>query len=165
MVKAQEQPRADALQEEGLPWHKPEVVRLTVSLDTKVECGSGADGGAQTNECPSDVRLKRDIHGIEGALDGVLALEGVNFAYDVGKHPDRGLPSGPRIGFIAQDLEKIYPELVTTRDDGFKMVNYAQLVPVLVEAIKEQQKSVVALEAQVSELQRKLATSEGKQPA
>ncbi len=42
-----------------------------------------------------------------------------------------------RIGFVAQDLEQTFPELVTTRDDGYKAVYYAQMTPVLVEAIRE----------------------------
>jgi hypothetical protein len=143
-----------------LPWHKPEVTLLTVTVDTRVNEGSNIDHEGGDDLSPSDVRLKRDIQDITGALDAVLGLKGVTFSYDVDKHPSLGLNSGPRIGFIAQDLEKVYPELVTTRNDGFKMVNYAQLVPVLVEAIKEQQKTIASLEAKVHDFEAKLSPNQ-----
>jgi hypothetical protein len=135
-----------------LPWSRPKVQRLTIHLETQGIAGSDIDGeGGELFE--SDVRLKRDIAGIKDALNGVLALDGVRFSYDASKYPEMGLSKDPQLGFIAQDLEQVYPELVTTRDNGFKAVKYAQLVPVLVEAIKEQQSLIADLQEQVNELQ------------
>ena len=146
----------EAAPEALLPWHKPAVQALTVNLDTGLEGGSFPDGEFTDNgisEPSSDVRLKTGIAKIKDALNGVLALRGVTYAYDTAKYPEMRLSDGPQIGFIAQELEQVYPELVKTKENGFKAVNYAQLVPVLVEAIKEQQLLIEELKRQVGELQ------------
>lgn len=88
----------------------------------------------------SDRRLKKNIKPLENSLDRVLRTQGVYF--------DRvDNDSVNQIGFIAQDLEKEFPELVVTEDteEGLKSVNYVAMVAVLVEAIKE-------LKAEVDEL-------------
>jgi isopentenyl diphosphate isomerase/L-lactate dehydrogenase-like FMN-dependent dehydrogenase len=136
-----------------LPWHKPWIERLAVSLDTAGAPGSG-DDFEDGSEFLSDVRVKKDISGIKDALSGILALKGVTYRYDTSKYPEMGLSSGPQVGFIAQELEQVYPELVTTKASGFKAVNYAQLAPVLAEAIKEQQSMIADLQEQVNALQR-----------
>ena len=64
---------------------------------------------------------------------------------------------GNRIGFIAQEVEKVVPELVFTNpEDGYKGVNYDEMTAVLVEAIKEQQKVIEQLKAEVEELKSKV---------
>lgn len=139
-----------------LPWHKPEIQYLTVSLDTAFGGTSSADGDGLGRGVIiiSDVRVKQDIERIGDALAGVLALNGVTYRYNTAKYPELGLSDQPQIGFLAQELEQVYPEVVVTRKDGFKAVNYALLVPVLVEAIKQQQAMIADLQAQVKELQR-----------
>ena len=138
-----------------LLWHRPEIRKLTISLDTEAGGGSAGDGVEQDpgEDFPSDLRLKRDIRAVQDALSSLLALKGVTYRYDTDRYPEMGLNSGPQIGFIAQELEQVYPEVVTTRDNGFKAVNYAQLVPVLVEAVKEQQSMIADLREQVNALQ------------
>jgi len=90
----------------------------------------------------SDIRLKDDIKPIENALSDVCKLEGVSFNWK-----DTGTKA---TGFIAQQVEPILPDLVSTsEDDGIKSVNYIGLIGHLVEAIKEQQ-------AQINELKQKL---------
>ena len=72
------------------------------------------------------------------------------------------------MGLLAQELEKVYPELVTTNAEGFKAVNYAQLTPVLIEALKAQQQQLDALRAelaQVREQQRQQAAAAAAAPA
>jgi hypothetical protein len=101
--------------------------------------GSAVFKGAVTAQSfsPSDERLKQGIRPLSGALVAVQALRGVRYTYrqDVAGH--LGLPTGEQVGVIAQEVEKRYPELVSTGQDGYKAVNYAQLTPVLLEAIKE----------------------------
>ena len=135
-----------------LPWHKPKIQRLVVKLDTGNGPGSGPDLETNGLNFFSDLRLKQDISGISNALAGVLALNGVTYRYNTSRYPELGLSDQPQIGFLAQDLEQVYPELVVTRKDGFKAVNYAQLVPVMVEAIKQQQAMIEDLRAEVAEL-------------
>lgn len=90
----------------------------------------------------SDVRVKTDIKPITGALDIVNKLEGKRF----------NKFNKPGIGFIAQELEQYMPELVHTANDevGTKSVNYANMVALLVEAIKEQQITINKLESKLN---------------
>lgn len=87
----------------------------------------------------SDRRLKENIQTIPNALEKVKALEGVSFEWIDDETDDKNL------GFIAQDIEKILPEVVSTNKDGFKAVEYGNIIAVLVEAIKEQQKEIEEL--------------------
>lgn len=99
----------------------------------------------------SDARLKTDIRPLGGALAGVQALQGHRYRF----RPGQG-PQGEQLGFVAQELEQVYPELVTTGPDGLKAVNYAQLTPVLVEALKEQQRQLEQLRAELAAAQAQL---------
>jgi hypothetical protein len=93
----------------------------------------------------SDARFKRNIATCDNALDTILRLRGVTFDWDREGFPSRNFPEGRRIGFLAQELELALPELVSTGSDGYKSVSYAGVVPVLVEAMKAQQKQIDAL--------------------
>ncbi|MBS3999186.1 MAG: tail fiber domain-containing protein [Desulfobulbaceae bacterium] len=82
----------------------------------------------------SDIRFKENILTLENSLERVKQLRGVSFTWK--SNPEYGT----RIGFIAQEFEKVVPELVFTNpDDGFMGINYAEMTAVLVEAMKEQQ--------------------------
>jgi|GEM_PF-2752603 len=107
-----------------------------------------------TSFSPSDQRLKQNIRPLGQSLPSVLALRSVRYTYrqDLG----RSLPQGEQVGLLAQEVERLYPELVTTGADGYKAVNYAQLTPVLLEALKELAAKNAALEQQVSSQQRAL---------
>ncbi|OFX17875.1 MAG: hypothetical protein A2033_18285 [Bacteroidetes bacterium GWA2_31_9] len=85
----------------------------------------------------SDKRLKTNIKPLQNSLSNVMQLQGVNYYWNQEKFPERSFSDKLQIGVIAQDIEKIYPELVSTDDKGYKSVNYTQLTPVLIEAIKE----------------------------
>lgn len=61
-----------------------------------------------------------------------------------------------QIGFAAQDIEKIYPEIVQTDPNGYKSVDYGRLTPVLVEAMKEQQFEIDSLSKQNEKLEDKI---------
>jgi hypothetical protein len=102
----------------------------------------------------SDGRLKTNITQISDPLKGILSLNGVNFFWNTSKYPELGLNNDPQIGFIAQEVEQVYPQLVNTSENGFKMVDYVKLVPVLVEAIKQQQLMIVDLRRQIIDLQQ-----------
>lgn len=87
----------------------------------------------------SDVRLKKNIQPISGGLSKVLAMEGVTYDWRKEEFPERGLTGELQYGLIAQELEKVIPELVDTDEEGWKSIEYSHIVPVLIEAIKEQQ--------------------------
>ena len=62
--------------------------------------------------------------------------------------PEKQFTAARQVGFIAQEIEQLYPEMVATDPDGYKSVDYSRLTPVLVEAIEEQQTQIEALSAQ-----------------
>jgi hypothetical protein len=91
----------------------------------------------------SDIRLKENFESIPDALDLVKQLN--SFYYTWKK--DAGTVKPRKIGFIAQEVEKVIPELVKTDSEGMKSVDYVSVVPFLVEAIKHQQKQIDELKA------------------
>jgi hypothetical protein len=95
----------------------------------------------------SDIRLKQNIKVIDNPLDKLSRLSGVEFDWI----PKEGIHEneGHDIGLIAQEVEKVIPEIVTVRNNGYMAVKYEKLVVVLIEAIKEQQN-------QISELKNRL---------
>ncbi len=90
----------------------------------------------------SDAALKTNIHTLSGSLDKVLKLRGVGFDWKQDKFGE-----GPQVGLVAQEVRKVTPELVSKNQDGYLGVHYANLVPLLIEAIKEQQREIDELKA------------------
>jgi hypothetical protein len=102
---------------------------------------------------PSDLRFKEDFIQIENALENVLKLSAKYYYYkNSSEFKDRGFPSSKQIGFIAQDLMKIYPEIVIEGKDGYLTVDYSKLTPILVEAIKEQNSEIKSLKKELKEI-------------
>ncbi|MBX3043344.1 MAG: tail fiber domain-containing protein [Candidatus Kapabacteria bacterium] len=103
--------------------------------------GSGAYSGVvnRTSDgtlttATSDLRFKENIATLDNSLERVKQLRGVSFTWT--SNPEYGT----RIGFIAQEFEKVIPELAFTNPtDGYMGINYAEMTAVLVEAMKEQQ--------------------------
>ncbi len=95
---------------------------------------------------PSDVRLKENIKPIESALDKVSKLQGVTFDW---KKSDSILDIKEDIGFIAQDVQKVIPELVRENKDGMLSMRHQGIAPILLEAIKE-------LKAEIEELKKQI---------
>lgn len=98
----------------------------------------------------SDERLKKYVKNIPNALDKVSQINGVNFQWrKTDEEMKQNIHSfeGKDVGVIAQEVEKILPEVVITRDNGYKAVKYEKIIPLLVEAIKE-------LQAEVQELKK-----------
>jgi hypothetical protein len=113
--------------------------------------------GDVTTFYTSDKNLKKNVERIPDALEKVRWLNGVSFEWDqekignlsfVGPKPDKD------IGLIAQDVEKVFPEAVMLRVDGYKAVDYSRLVPVLIEAIKELSYRLNIVEAELEDKYR-----------
>jgi hypothetical protein len=101
----------------------------------------------------SDRRAKENISSITGALDTVLAMRGVYFNYIKDETKNK------RVGFIAQELEQVLPEAVRYAEDIDEYsVEYAQIVSVLAEAIKEQDAKMKLQEDKIALLQAQLQT-------
>ena len=84
-----------------------------------------------------------------------MQLNGVNYYWKTAEFPNMNFNDKPQTGFIAQDLEKIFPEMVFTDDRGYKSVDYSRLTPVLVETIKAQQKQIDDLMKRLEKLENK----------
>jgi hypothetical protein len=80
----------------------------------------------------------------------------VNFNWNTSAFPQRRFSDHRALGFIAQEVEKVLPEVVQTENttEGFKSVQYDKVVALLVEAIKEQQKQINQLKKEVKKLRR-----------
>jgi len=105
-------------------------------------------GGDVVAYASSDERLKDNIELISNPIEKVQSLKGVTWNWN--DNADELQQSLPNVGVIAQDVEKVLPQLVTDRDNGFKGVDYAKLTGLLIEAVKDQQK-------QIDELKNKLS--------
>ena len=90
----------------------------------------------------SDIKLKENIHQIKDPLNKVMQINGVGFRWKDTKENS--------FGVIAQDIEEVLPELVK-ENDHHKSVNYNGLIGVLIEAVKEQQRQILELKAQLND--------------
>ncbi|NOU17138.1 MAG: T9SS type A sorting domain-containing protein [Bacteroidales bacterium] len=109
------------------------VDKFYVSASGFLWCSQGGYFG-------SDLKLKQNINKINSPLSLVMKLNGIQFDYK----EDKGVKKekGQRLGFIAQDIEKILPGIVKTMPDSTKGIAYTDLTALLVEAIKEQQNQI-----------------------
>jgi len=99
---------------------------------------------------PSDAKFKTNVMPISNALDIVLRLSGVTFNWNE-EYKDKGYPTGRDYGVIAQEVETVMPEAVREGQDGEKAVAYTKIIPVLIQAIKEQQREIEVLKAKVGQ--------------
>jgi hypothetical protein len=95
--------------------------------------------GVGNYENLSDQRYKENIQPLEGALDKIVQVRGVSFYWKAAAFPDLQFEERRQLGFVAQELAAVLPEAVSQDGDGIFSVAYSKVIPVLVEAIKEQQ--------------------------
>jgi hypothetical protein len=105
----------------------------------------------------SDLRYKTNVRSITSPLEKVKSLHGVYFNWDQKSFPDKNFSDKTELGFIAQEVEKVLPEVVSKdkTPEEYRSVKYDKVVALLVEAIKEQQKQIDSLKSQVKKLKRK----------
>ena len=96
----------------------------------------------------SDSTVKENIQSLHGALSGIQKIRAVTYNWKDRK--SKGDTN--HIGFLAQEVEQAFPQLVNTDENGEKTISYTHMVPVLLEAIKEQQVEIDALTAKQSEM-------------
>jgi len=94
-------------------------------------------GGDITAFYSSDERLKNNVRAINSPLEKLEQISGVHFEWS-----EKSGKTGSDYGVLAQEVEKIMPELVTTRDNGYKAVRYEKLISLLIEAVKELNKKI-----------------------
>jgi len=104
----------------------------TVALDVVGDiCYTGA-----INSC-SDKRYKKDLEPLTSVVEKLKQVNGVYYYWKTKEFPENKFAETKQIGVIAQELETVYPELVSTNSEGYKSVDYARFSAVLLEAIKE----------------------------
>ena len=113
----------------------------------------------------SDARLKKNVRDIGNALKTINDLRPRSYQFRTEDYRDMKLASGVKMGFLAQELEKILPELVSigsqvTNSDGdtfnSKSVNYIELIPLLTKAIQEQQEIIQSQQVQINKIMTSL---------
>ena len=100
------------------------------------------------------MRFKQNIRPIASPLAKLLQLKGVQYEMKPETYTKNNFDKRPQIGLLAQDVEKVIPEVVDEKD-GYKGVDYAKLVPLLIEAIKEQNQKISQLQQEIDELKRR----------
>lgn len=150
----------------GLRWHNEPVLYLKNMgnvTGTPVRVGVGTnnpqyelDVAGQVNAtnvtATSDGRYKRDVERLSGSLDAVMRLRGVRYRWDRESYPDRRFPEGEQLGLVAQEVMEVLPSVVSRAEDGSYSLSYQSLIPVLLEAVKEQQARIERLTAEVEAL-------------
>lgn len=121
----------------------------TTSPAYRLQVGSSGDGStARANAWNtfSDRTLKKDLSIIDQPLNKVNQISGYYYYWKEGEDESR------QVGIVAQEVEEILPEIVSTDPEGIKSVDYAKLTPLLIEAIKAQQKEIDELRKMVEEM-------------
>ncbi|WP_296687199.1 tail fiber domain-containing protein [Flavobacterium sp.] len=127
------------------------------SLTPSVRLQVNGDIIANSIAGSSDLRYKTNIRPVENALNTVKSLRGVYFNWNQKEFPTKDFSDKTELGFIAQEVEKVLPEVVTKDNtpEQYRSVKYDKVVALLVEAIKEQQKQIDSLTKKVRRLSKK----------
>lgn len=118
----------------------------------------------------SDERTKENITNVDNCLAQLIGLSAKKYNYkkeDQGKtfvaEDNKYDPSQKQyFGFLAQDVEKVFPNVVSDDEKGNKFVSYTQLIPVIVEGIKEQHEVIEQQQAEIDQLKTRLTALEDK---
>jgi len=132
--------------------------KLEVCGDVRVIGTIVASGSITTSAitCPSDLRYKTKISPLKNPVQKLMQLHGVNYYWKANEFPNMNFSNNMQVGFIAQEVEKIFPEMVFTDNAGYKSIDYSRLTPVLVETIKEQQKQITDMNTRLHEIEKML---------
>jgi trimeric autotransporter adhesin len=115
-------------------------------------CLQRFDGAALAGTCSSDLRLKTNVQPFGRVLARVARLQPVHFTWRTAEFPEYHFGAATNSGLIAQDVEQVFPELVSTDERGYKMVNYSELPYLTLQAVKELHAQAQIKDAAVNEL-------------
>lgn len=104
----------------------------------------------------SDKRYKKDVQPIGNVTEKIKKINSYTYFYKQDEFNEKNFDRDQQIGLIAQELKEVFPQLVKEDNKGFMAVNYQGMVPVLLEAIKEQQKQIDEKVAVNSDIQKQL---------
>lgn len=110
----------------------------------------------------SDAALKKDVNRVKKPLNRIMKLNGVSYQFDNEKAPNKNLPNGKEIGFIAQEVEEVFPSLVTSPEEGWSSINYQAMIPVLTEGLKKQQEQIEQQSNEIDNLKARVRQLEAQ---
>lgn len=154
-------------------------VYATASLATTNYAGyfSGNVTVTGTFSNPSDILLKKNVLQLNGALSKISLLKPSVYEYDNDNYKFMNMPTGKQVGFIAQELEEVFPELVFNNvhpgsdpkieteqynEVSYKSINYIGLIPVLVKGMQEQQEIIDKQQTTIEQLIKRIEALEIK---
>lgn len=117
-----------------------------------------------------DTKIKKNIEPIDNPLQRLIQLEPKKYEYNVGDYKHLKLQQGSQYGFIAEDIQSIFPDLVKEksvnymfgknvyRNSTIKTIDETSLIPILVASIKEQQAEIEKLKMEVLQLKKQTAS-------
>lgn len=108
----------------------------------------------------SDKRFKSDVRELENVSEKISKLNSYTYKFKTEEFENRRFPTGEQIGFVAQELKEVFPQLVQEDKQGYLAVNYNGFIPVLLQAIKEQQKKIEEQQTQIDDLKNLYAHHE-----
>jgi hypothetical protein len=115
----------------------------------------GADGRPEAPPTPnssSDRRFKKNISTVSGALQKLSKLNPVNYDWRQDEFENKGFNDKKQWGFIAQEIEKVMPELVKEDKKGYLKLNYTGVIPLLTKAMQEQQTEMEKQQKEIDQL-------------
>lgn len=121
--------------------------------------GSGLTGISDSD--PSDQRLKTDIRPLEPVMDNLRQLQGVYYRWNNHERVNH-LSRDTQIGLIADDVEQVFPELVSVDISDFKKLSYSKLTAILLEGLKEQAAKIEQLEERLSRMENPSFETNGR---
>ncbi|MFA6924532.1 MAG: tail fiber domain-containing protein [Bacteroidales bacterium] len=152
----------------GTPFTITPTKALTISNSGHIGIGSEytgsyylyVNGSAWSNGTwqSSDMRFKKNITPIDSALSKLLKLNGKTYELRKDDFKDFHFDDGKNLGFLAQEVKEVLPEAVRLDSNGYYSINYDMLIPILVEAIKQQNTQIETTQKTISELQQQLNT-------
>ncbi len=110
----------------------------------------------------SDARLKKNIRPVDFTINDLFKLNAVFFDWRKDEFPGMKFQEGTQIGVIAQEVEKVFPALVNTDQNGFKAVDYSKLSVVLIKVVKDQESIIENQQSQIDILKARLDDVEKK---
>ena len=123
----------------GLDFYTGYTKQMTIQNNGVIVVSNCTIWGNQDHQgsCPSDARLKTNVQPVPNLLDKLVQLEPVHFNWNPSNPPDYRFGSGRNTGLIAQQVEKVFPEMVTMDKNGFRTLNGGQLPYMLLQGVRE----------------------------
>ena len=139
--------------------------RLVVEGNVRVGTGTNgyvkdADGTVLTGTCSSDLRFKKNITPFASVLDRFASLTPVNFFWRASEFAFKKFGTRQSFGLVAQEVQPLFPDLVSTDEDGYLAVNYSKLPLLTIQAVKELKAQNDQLKAKNDSLEARLVALE-----